>query len=140
VVSTRHVVIIRVEGGLICESGKKVFFSATNSIYLILECIYTNVLYFLIGITNIISSTKDCHHNQRKSWTDNYILQRLCSLLHLARLAFIARERSIQVAQVHISEVQSPPGYLISWAREGPSGSPEKSIFQTTFLCVDINL
>uniref|UniRef100_J3L744 Uncharacterized protein n=1 Tax=Oryza brachyantha TaxID=4533 RepID=J3L744_ORYBR len=28
---------------------------------------------------------------------------------------------------IHISEVQSPPGYLISWAKEGPSGSSPKS-------------
>ncbi|BAS75888.1 Os01g0916350 [Oryza sativa Japonica Group] len=33
----------------------------------------------------------------------------------------------LQDLYIHISEVQSPPGYLISWAKEGPSGSAPKS-------------
>jgi hypothetical protein len=62
-VSARHVdvVIILSEGGLICESGKKVFFfSATNSnlINFRMYILTTNVLHLLIGSTSIISSTK----------------------------------------------------------------------------------
>lgn len=41
---------------------------------------------------------------------------------------YVAAMQQYRTAQIQISDEQSPPGYLISWASAGPPGSAPKSM------------